>query len=43
MFEAFARGLPEGQAYGVVAGIDRVVDAIERWRRSPISSAPFQS
>ena len=32
VFEAFARGLPEGRAYGVVAGIDRVVDAIERFR-----------
>ena len=28
VFEAFTRGLPEGRAYGVVAGIDRIVDAI---------------
>ena len=32
VFEAFARRLPEGRAYGVVAGIDRVVDAIGRFR-----------
>jgi len=32
VFEVFARRLPEGRAYGVVAGIDRVVDAVERFR-----------
>ncbi len=32
VFEVFARRLPEGRAYGVVAGIDRLVDAIERFR-----------
>lgn len=31
VFEAFARGLPEGRAYGVVAGINRVVDAVTRF------------
>ena len=32
VFEAFARRLPAGRAYGVVAGADRVIDAIERFR-----------
>jgi len=32
VFEVFARRLPEGRRYGVVAGIDRVVDALERFR-----------
>ncbi len=32
VFEVFARGLPPGRAYGVVAGIDRVLDAVDRFR-----------
>ena len=32
VFEAFARRLPAGRAYGVVAGVDRIIDAIERFR-----------
>lgn len=32
VFEAFARDLPKGRAYGVVASTDRVVDAIENFR-----------
>ena len=32
VFEAFARRLPAGRAYGVVAGADRIVEAIERFR-----------
>ena len=32
VFEVFARRLPSGRAYGVVAGIDRVLDAVERFR-----------
>ena len=32
VFEAFARRLPAGRAYGVAAGADRIVDAIERFR-----------
>ena len=32
VFEIFARRLPVGRAYGVVAGTDRVVDVIERFR-----------
>ncbi|MBW3620973.1 MAG: nicotinate phosphoribosyltransferase [Actinobacteria bacterium] len=32
VFEVFARRLPTGRRYGVVAGLDRVVDAIERFR-----------
>ncbi len=32
VFEVFARRLPAGRAYGVMAGIDRVLDAIGRFR-----------
>lgn len=32
VFEVFARRLPANRAYGVVAGIDRVLDAVERFR-----------
>lgn len=32
VFEVFARRLPAGRAYGVVAGIDRVLDAVGRFR-----------
>ena len=32
VFEVFARRLPAGRAYGVVAGIDRLLDAVERFR-----------
>lgn len=32
VFEVFARRLPAGRRFGVVAGLDRVVDAIERFR-----------
>ena len=32
VFEAFARRLPPGRAYGVVAGVERIVDAVERFR-----------
>lgn len=32
VFEAFARRLPEGRRYGVVAGTGRLLDAIERFR-----------
>ena len=32
VFEAFARRLPAGRAYGVVAGADRIIEAIERFR-----------
>lgn len=31
-FEAFARRLPDGRRYGVVAGVGRVLDALERFR-----------
>src|ERR1700754_4418758 len=34
VFEVFARRLPEGRRYGVVAGTERVVDAIEAFRFS---------
>jgi nicotinate phosphoribosyltransferase len=32
VFEVFARRLPEGRRYGVVAGTGRLLDAIERFR-----------
>ena len=32
VFEAFARGLPEGRAYGVVAGVHRVVESVQSFR-----------
>jgi nicotinate phosphoribosyltransferase len=32
VFELFARRLPPGRRYGVVAGTDRVLDALERFR-----------
>lgn len=32
VFETFARRLPQGRRYGVVAGTGRVLDAIERFR-----------
>ena len=32
VFEVFTRSLPEGRAYGVVAGMDRVMDAVEEFR-----------
>ncbi|MCG5220510.1 nicotinate phosphoribosyltransferase [Streptosporangium sp. KLBMP 9127] len=35
VFEVFARHLPGGRRYGVVAGVDRVLDAIERFRFRP--------
>lgn len=31
-FEVFTRRLPRGRRYGVVAGVDRVVDAVSRFR-----------
>ena len=34
VFEAFARRLPEGRRYGVVAGVGRVLDAIAEFRFS---------
>lgn len=32
VFEVFARRLPAGRAYGVVAGMNRLIDAIEHFR-----------
>ncbi|MTE19226.1 nicotinate phosphoribosyltransferase [Streptomyces sp. TRM43335] len=34
-FEVFARRLPEGRRYGVVAGTGRVLDAVENFRFEP--------
>ena len=31
VFEAFTRGLPDGRAYGVVAGTNRIVESITRF------------
>ncbi|WP_432547965.1 nicotinate phosphoribosyltransferase [Kineococcus sp. SYSU DK004] len=41
VFEVFARRLPEGRRYGVVAGTARVLDAVERFRFSEEDLAPF--
>lgn len=35
VFEAFTRRLPDGRRYGVVAGIGRIVDAIQAFRFGP--------
>ena len=35
VFEVFARHLPPGRAYGVVGGIGRLLEAIERFRFGP--------
>ena len=35
IFEVFARHLPHGRRYGVVAGTGRLLDAIERFRFNP--------
>jgi nicotinate phosphoribosyltransferase len=35
VFEVFARHLPHGRRYGVVAGTGRLLDAVERFRFSP--------
>jgi nicotinate phosphoribosyltransferase len=35
VFEVFARRLPDGRRYGVVAGMDRVLDAIANFRFGP--------
>src|SRR5690606_25517979 len=34
-FELFSRGLPDGRRYGVVAGVARAVDAVQRFRFGP--------
>src|SRR6516162_3711185 len=35
VFEVFARQLPSGRRYGVVAGTGRLLDALERFRFGP--------
>ncbi len=35
VFEVFARHLPHGRRYGVVAGTGRVIDAVQRFRFGP--------
>ena len=35
VFELFARRLPTGRRYGIVAGVGRVLDAIEAFRFDP--------
>ncbi|WP_166392065.1 nicotinate phosphoribosyltransferase [Nocardioides ochotonae] len=35
VFEAFARHLPRGRRYGVVAGLDRILEAVESFTFSP--------
>ena len=39
VFEVFARHLPHGRRYGVVAGIGRLLDALEAFRFGPDDSA----
>lgn len=36
VFELFARRLPEGRRYGVVAGVGRMLDAIEAFTFSTL-------
>src|SRR3984885_8844305 len=38
-FEVFARRLPDGRRYGVVAGTGRLIDAITNFRFGPESAA----
>src|SRR5690606_6983706 len=38
-FELFSRGLPDGRRYGVVAGVARAVDAVQRFRFGPAELA----
>src|SRR5436305_4869013 len=35
VFEVFARRLPPGRRYAVAAGLDRLLDAVERFRFEP--------
>jgi nicotinate phosphoribosyltransferase len=39
VFEVFARHLPHGRRYGVVAGVGRLLDAIEQFRFGPAELA----
>src|SRR3954469_23008301 len=39
VFEVFARRLPDGRRYGVVAGTGRLLDAIEAFRFDPAELA----
>ena len=41
-FEVFTRRLPQGRRFGVVAGTDRVLDAVERFRFSDHDVAALQ-
>ena len=36
VFEVFARYLPYGRRYGVVAGTGRLLDALQRFRHPPV-------
>ena len=42
VFELFARRLPEGRRYGVVAGVGRALDAVEAFRFGPAELAALQ-
>lgn len=42
VFELFARRLPEGRRYGVVAGVGRALDALEAFRFGPDELAALQ-
>ena len=41
-FEVFARRLPDGRRYGVVAGTGRVLDAISRFRFGDVQLAALE-
>ena len=42
VFELFPRRLPEGRRYGVVAGVGRALDAIERFTFDAASLAALE-
>ncbi|KRE93732.1 nicotinate phosphoribosyltransferase [Nocardioides sp. Soil774] len=42
VFELFARRLPQGRRYGVVAGVGRALDAIEAFRFDPATIAALE-
>lgn len=42
VFELFPRRLPEGRRYGVVAGVDRALDAVEDFRFDPAAIAALE-
>ena len=43
VFEMFARHLPNGRRYGVVAGTGRLLDALQKFRRPLLIHDPDES